>query len=78
MTIQRSQPLPECVVCERPTRRETHERNGGYCSRCKSLRPAYVPTPAQLDAGEWQTLAAQRGRAQRDELAERRRRRRHR
>lgn len=27
-------PLPECQLCERPTRRATHERNRGLCNDC--------------------------------------------
>lgn len=86
MTVQRSQPLPECSVCARPTRREAWNRNRGLCSRCRSLRPAYVPTPAEAELAEWQQTAARRGLEEReraaarahrrmDELADRRRRR---
>lgn len=78
--------MPECSVCERPTKREIWQRNHRMCSRCRGLRPAYVPTPAEAELAEWQALAASRGaqdraraeaRARRrvDELAERRRRR---
>lgn len=28
------EPLPECVMCERPTRRDTFDRLGGLCSDC--------------------------------------------
>lgn len=27
-------PLPECQLCERPTRRATWEANAGLCSEC--------------------------------------------
>jgi hypothetical protein len=27
-------PLPECRLCERPTRRDVHERYAGLCSDC--------------------------------------------
>lgn len=32
-----AEPLPECVICERPVRREAHQRNGGLCSRCRGI-----------------------------------------
>ena len=28
------QPLPECGLCEQPTRRAVYEDNGGLCSSC--------------------------------------------
>jgi hypothetical protein len=28
------QPLPECLLCELPTRRATWTANGGLCSDC--------------------------------------------
>jgi hypothetical protein len=33
--VKIAEPLPECLVCQRPTRREAHTRNGGLCSRCR-------------------------------------------
>jgi recombinational DNA repair protein (RecF pathway) len=72
VTIQRSQPLPECTSCGRPTKRDVHARSGGLCTRCRALRPAWVPTPQEADFIEWQELTAQRGRQERDELAARR------
>jgi hypothetical protein len=27
-------PLPECSLCEAPTRRDVHDRNKGLCSLC--------------------------------------------
>lgn len=32
--IRIADPLPECALCESPTRRRTYEANGGLCSRC--------------------------------------------
>jgi hypothetical protein len=29
-------PLPECLLCETPTRRDVHDRNGGLCSQCNN------------------------------------------
>jgi hypothetical protein len=29
-----ARPLPECALCEAPTRRESYDRNGGLCSEC--------------------------------------------
>jgi hypothetical protein len=29
-----AQPLPECVGCETPTRRETWQATGGLCTAC--------------------------------------------
>jgi hypothetical protein len=29
-----SEPLPECSLCERPTRRATWEANGSLCTEC--------------------------------------------
>jgi hypothetical protein len=72
VSIRRAQPLPECASCERPTAREVITRNGGSCTLCRALRPAWVPTPDEADLIEWQQLAADRGKAARDELAERR------
>lgn len=30
-------PLPECLLCARPTRRDVHTANGGLCSDCRAL-----------------------------------------
>jgi len=27
-------PLPECGLCEDPTRRDVHTRTGGFCTAC--------------------------------------------
>lgn len=29
-----SEPLPECHLCEAPTRRDVHEAHGGLCTAC--------------------------------------------
>jgi hypothetical protein len=29
-----AEPLPECRLCERPTRRTVHADNGGLCGEC--------------------------------------------
>lgn len=34
MSLQQAAPLPECLLCERPTRRDVAERTGGLCSTC--------------------------------------------
>jgi hypothetical protein len=34
VTIRQAAPLPECSLCETPTARDVHERNGGLCTRC--------------------------------------------
>lgn len=34
MSAVTARPLPECAMCDRPTRREAHERQGGLCSEC--------------------------------------------
>jgi hypothetical protein len=34
VTAQQAPALPECSLCERPTRRATWEANGGLCSDC--------------------------------------------
>lgn len=31
-----SEPLPECFLCEQPTRRQTWTANGGLCTDCAS------------------------------------------
>jgi hypothetical protein len=74
------QPLPECIGCERPTRRRTWRSNGGYCTTCRPLGAS--PVQALPDAGrsgvdlaEWQALVADRGRAEREASQRRRRRR---
>jgi len=39
VTVQLSEPLPECLACETPTRRDVHARTGGFCSACDPSRP---------------------------------------
>lgn len=34
MTAQTAQPLPECAVCDRPTKRDVWDTNDGLCSGC--------------------------------------------
>lgn len=34
MSALTARPLPECSLCEAPTRREAYDRNGGLCSAC--------------------------------------------
>jgi hypothetical protein len=45
---QQAQPLPECLGCEMPTRRDTWTSNGGLCTSCvdatrraAALRPLF-------------------------------------
>jgi hypothetical protein len=32
----RSRPLPECALCQSPTQRRVHRRNGGMCTDCRT------------------------------------------
>lgn len=41
MSVQLPQPLPECLVCERPTRRDVHAATGGLCSLCNADRVTF-------------------------------------
>lgn len=44
-------PLPECRMCETPTRRQTFERTGGFCSDCSdgiAETVKMLPVPRQL------------------------------
>jgi hypothetical protein len=34
VTIRQALPLPECRLCEQPTRRDVYDRNGELCTRC--------------------------------------------
>jgi hypothetical protein len=34
MSTELPRPLPECRLCQTPTRRRTHQRTGGLCSAC--------------------------------------------
>lgn len=34
MSIRTADPLPECSLCEAPTRRAVYDTNGGLCSTC--------------------------------------------
>lgn len=43
-----SEPLPECLLCEQPTRRAVYDANGGLCTGCEAgVRRAaeLLPTP---------------------------------
>lgn len=35
--LQVADPLPECRVCEEPTRRQVWEATGGLCSSCSAV-----------------------------------------
>lgn len=48
MTIRGPRPLPECSVCGTPTRRRTHDANGGLCSQCHRTYQASRGTQTQL------------------------------
>ena len=57
MTPKVAEPLPECSLCETPTRREVHEANGGLCTSCATgladtvrMLPVAIP-PANDDTG---------------------------
>ena len=41
-------PLPECAMCEAPTRRDAHDRNGGLCSECAGQLVRAVGRRARL------------------------------
>lgn len=72
-------PLPECTGCQRPTRARVYRGNGGYCHDCRPLGASplqALPDAGRIDLGEWQSLAAERGRAERAKAAERKARRR--
>lgn len=72
------QPLPECPGCQRPVRRSTARSNGGYCTSCRPRGASPVqalPEGERIELGQWQQLAAERGRAEREAKAARRRRR---
>jgi len=57
-------PLPDCLGCGRPTRRSAHQRNGGYCSTCRTVNPAQGV--ARLELHEWQSTVS---RIRKDETA---------
>jgi hypothetical protein len=74
-------PLPDCPGCDRPVRRATASRNGGYCSTCRPLGASPVqalPDRGGVDLAEWQALVADRGRQERQAAAQRAARRRRR
>lgn len=35
MSAHLAEPLPECLGCEKPTRRDAYAGNGGLCSSCR-------------------------------------------
>jgi hypothetical protein len=70
-------PLPVCPGCDQPVRRATADANGGLCTDCRALYEAgdVAPDPDRVDLAQWQLLAAQRGRAEREQQQRRRTRR---
>lgn len=34
MISDQPRPLPECALCQQPTQRRVHRRNGGLCTGC--------------------------------------------
>lgn len=74
-------PLPDCLGCDRPMRRQAFTRQGGYCRTCRPLgaSPAKaLPDGGRVDLAEWQQLAASRGAEERQRAAQRAARRRRR
>jgi hypothetical protein len=43
-----SAPLPECRLCERPTRRAVYAANRGLCSECADVAETVRMLPVQL------------------------------
>lgn len=47
--LQVAAPLPECLLCEAPTRRDVYDATGGFCSECAPtvrmlpIRPDVTP-----------------------------------
>lgn len=48
MTAQTPRPLPECRVCQTPTRRRTHDATGGLCTGCHRTYQASKSVQTQL------------------------------
>lgn len=48
MTIHRPPALPECRLCQTPTRRQTHARTDGLCSACHRTYQASRAVQTQL------------------------------
>lgn len=48
MTARIAEPLPECDLCEAPTKREVWEENGRLCTRCSK---GIADTVRMLPAG---------------------------
>lgn len=48
MTARVAEPLPECALCETPTKREVWETNGQLCTRCSQ---GIADTVRMLPAG---------------------------
>lgn len=40
MINDQPRPLPECALCQTPTRRRTHRANGGMCTDCRKAYDA--------------------------------------
>jgi hypothetical protein len=58
-----AQPLPECRLCEVPTRRDSFDRNGGLCTDCAHGIAATVrmlPVRDTEDLERQQRMAAAR------------------
>jgi recombinational DNA repair protein (RecF pathway) len=69
-------PLPECPGCGRPVQRKAFDDNGGACSSCRELAANIAPDPDRVDLWQWQLLAAERGRREREQQRQIRRHRR--
>lgn len=65
-------PLPECPGCGRPVARDVFDGNAGCCTDCRQLVGDLVPDPDRVNLWEWQLLAAERGRAERERAQSRR------
>lgn len=40
MIVDKPRPLPECRLCQTPTRRRTYRANDGLCSDCRKVYDA--------------------------------------
>jgi hypothetical protein len=48
MTTDLPRPLPECRLCQTPTRRRVHQRNDGLCTDCRGRYEASRAVQTQL------------------------------
>jgi hypothetical protein len=48
VTTDEPRPLPECAICQTPTRRRNHRANGGMCTPCRTAYDAARGEQTQL------------------------------